>query len=181
MALTNVFIPSASADVVAVFDESFNQMFPLAVSMKVAVTESSKIMEHALEDGATITDHAVFIPDEIELSVMLTGFTLRSVFQQIKQAYKSRTILTVQTKTDTYINMVISDMPHDEDPETYDAVIVGIRLKQARFVTPQYGTLPPRKVANKSQASTVDKGQQQSAPATDDQTQRGSVLYRIFN
>lgn len=181
MPLTNIRVPTASADVVGVFDQNFNQLFSQATSMKVTVSESSELMKHTLEDGAKITDHAVFDPNTIELSVMVSGQFYRSIFQQIKQVYKSRTIVTIQTKADSYENMVISKMPHDEDPEMFDAIIIAISLEEARFTTPQYGTLPPAKVANKSQASTVDKGQQQTAPANDEQTARGGLLYRLFH
>lgn len=180
MSLLNILIPSSSADAVAVFDDSFNQVFEQANSMKVNVIETSKVMEHPVEDGTTITDHRVLMPDEIELSLILSGSNFRSVYQQIKQIYRAGTLLTVQTKTDTYSNMIISDMPHDESGDMFDAVLIAVRMKQVLFVTAQFGTLPQSKVANKSQSSTVKKGQQQSTAATPEQTARGSLLYRIF-
>ena len=181
MALTNILIPTASADVVGVFDDLFNQVFELATSMKVNVNESSEVMKHSLENGASISDHAVFNENVIELSVLVSGTFYRSTFQEIKQIYRARTILTVQTKADSYTNMVISKMPHDEVAEMFDGFIIAVTLEEAIFVEPQYGTLPPRKVANKSQASTVDKGQQQTTDSSAANKNKGGVLYRLFH
>lgn len=163
MPLTNLRIPSASADVVAVFDENFNQVFANARAIKANVNEYSKVMEHPVEDGTTITDHTVVQPTEIELSLMLI-VDPRSVFQQIKQLYLTRTLLTVQTRSDSYTSMLISDMPHDEDPDIFNVLPLALKLKEVIFVTAQFGTLPAKKVKDKNMASTSQKGEQQTTP-----------------
>lgn len=177
MALTDVLIPNSSADVVAVFDADFNQVFSTARPIKAMVNEESKVMMHPLEDGATIADHQVFLGTTIELSMMLSKYDYRSVYQQIKQIYRASTILTVQTRTDSYTNMIIQKMPHDEDPELFDVIALAVRLEEAQFITPQYGSLPPSKVANAGDSSTVNKGSQQTSETTDPAP---SILYGIF-
>lgn len=166
MALTDTLIPSASSDAVAVFGANLSQVFSGARPIKAAVTEDSKLMEHPLETGAVVTDHRIVLPIEIELSLILTA-TYRNVYQQIKQLFTDGTLLTVQTRTASYSNMVIMSLPHDEDPEMFDAIAIAVKLRQVEIISPQYGTLPPSKVANKSQASTVKKGQQQGKDSTD--------------
>lgn len=179
MALIDTLIPNASADVVAVFDENFNQVFENARPIKAAVNEESKIMDHPLETGATISDHQIFLPISIELSLILSRDDYRSVYQQIKQVFRTNTVLTVQTRTDSYPNMLIEKMPHDEDPELFDVIAVALSLRQADFITPQYGTLSSSKVANKSDAATVDKGEQlgKDAPAS---SSAPSILKEYF-
>lgn len=175
MGLLDVRLPNFSADAVAVFDEGFNQVFENARPIKAKVYESAKVMEHPVETGVMVTDHRVINPVEIELSLILTALDYRSVYQQIKQIYRDATLLTVQTKTDSYLNMIISDMPHDEDPDLFDAIAIAVKLKEVLYVTAQFGTLPASRVANPVNASTVQKGEQQT-------TEGGSpsILYGIF-
>lgn len=181
MALTDPLFPSFSQDVVAVFDESFNQVFPGARPMKATVNERSKIMEHPVETGSTIADHHIFDPTEIELSFMLLSVNLledyRSVYQQIKQTYKASTILTIQTRTDSYANMVIYEMPHDESPELFDSILLACKLREVDFRDPQFGALPASQVQNKKQASTVERGEQQTTET--EPQKKGSVLKQI--
>ena len=166
MPLLNVKVPNASADVVAIFDENFNQVFENGRPIKAMVNEDSKVMEHPVETGATITDHSIILPVEIELSLILDSENYRNTYQQIKTLFKSRKLLTVQTKTDSYRNMLIQKIPHDEDPELFDVIAIAVSLKEVLFVTAQFGTLPASKVANKSNASTVQKGEQQAKTAS---------------
>jgi hypothetical protein len=66
--------------------------------------------------------------------------------------------LVVQTKTGIYSNMWIESLPHEEDPEFYDAVPIALKLKEVLFAIPQRN-LSPR---SPQDSSTVDRGNQQS-------------------
>jgi hypothetical protein len=176
MPLLDVLVPNASADAVAVFDQDFNQVFQNARPIKATYNRTKKLCEHPVEDGTVITDHQVIQPPEIQLSLILGAADYRSVYQQIKQLYTDGTLLTVQGRTDTFTDLVITDMPHDEEPDLFDVVAVAVKLRNVQFVTAQFGTLPASKVANPADASTVQKGEQQ----TTDNGQNGSLLYRAF-
>lgn len=182
--LTDLLLANYTTDVVGVFDSNFNPLFTGAKPIKAAINESTKVMEHPVETGITITDHKVIQPVEIQLSLILpsggrfSGDTYRSVFQQIKQAYIKGTLLTVQTKAATYRNMIISDMPHDEDPEMYDAIALAVRLREVLFVTATFGTLPASKVRNKTNASTTQRGQQ-TGTSTSGTAAEQSILAKI--
>lgn len=182
--LVDLLLANYTTDVVGVFDDNFNPLFQGAKPIKAAINESTKVMEHPVETGITITDHKIVQPVEIQLSLILpsgsryAGQTYRSVYQQIKQAYLKGTLLTVQTKATTYRNMIISDMPHDEDPEMYDAIALAVKLKEVLFVTATFGTLPASKVRNKANASTTPRGQQTGTAVTNDATDQ-SLLAKI--
>lgn len=184
MPLVDLLIANYSADVVGVFDDQFNPIFTGAKPIKATVNEMTKVMEHPVETGITITDHKVIQPIEIQLSLIIqsgqrfTGQNYRSVYEQIKQVYLKGTLLTVQTKSASYPNMIITDMPHDEDPEMYDALALVIKLKQVLFVTATFGTLPASKVRNKTKASTIPRGQQTGTAPANTATQQ-SVLAKI--
>lgn len=181
MALTDAQVPTASADIVAIFDQNFNQLFRLARPIKAAVKEDSKLMEHPLETGATITDHSILLPLEIELSLIATRGEYVDVYQRIKQSFRNRDLLVAQTKTGLYENMIIQSMPHEEDPEMFDSIAIAVTLREVLLVTAQFAKLPAKKVRNPSNSSTVDKGQQQPKTSSKTATGSGSVLFGIFN
>jgi hypothetical protein len=116
-------------------------------------------MEHPLETGAVITDHRIILPVMIDLSIILASDDYQSVYQQIKALYTRGELLTVQTRVDSFASMLIEKMPHDESPDMLDGVMLGLSLKEALFVQPQYSKLSPSKVKQSKNSSTVDKGQ----------------------
>lgn len=179
MALTDGQVATASADVVAIFDQNFNQLFELARPIKATVKESAKLMEHPLETGATIIDHTITLPVEIELSMIPTRGEYRDVYQRMRQAFKNRDLFIVQTKTGLYENQIIESLPHEEDPELYDTITLAVKLREVQLVQAQFAKLPPKAVRNPSHASTVDKGQQQ--PKTSTRSSSGSILFGVFN
>lgn len=150
---------SSARDVVGVYDSSFRQLFPNARTIRALVGEKAKAMEHPLESGATMTDHIVFLPTEIELSFILDPEGFQDTYQQIKAAWQSATLVSVQTKTDTYPDMLILEPPHDEVPEMFDTVAIAVKLRQAILVAAQYAQLPKSQVKKKSNSSTVKTGQ----------------------
>lgn len=160
MALTNTNIPNDASDVVGVFDQEFNQVFPLARPIKCIVDESAKAMEHPVETGTVITDHIIYEPNEIELSMILPRGEYRSVYQQIEQIYRSSTILTVQTKTATYSNMYIYRLPHQEDAELFDVIALIIRMRQVIIFSTTAQALSADQVEDPTDQSTVKKGLQ---------------------
>jgi hypothetical protein len=162
-----------SADVVCILDSTLTQVFERARPIKADVREEAKLMEHPLETGTTITDHLVLQPLEILLSLVVTGAEYAATYQQIREYFKRAELLTVQTLTGSYPDMVISQMPHDESPETVNAVNIGLSLRQATFVTATFSAL---KVRHAKDGNTSKGGEQQ--PQTP--KKQPSVLSGIF-
>lgn len=181
MAITdtiNNLLPSFASDVVAIFTQDFFQIFPRARAMKAVVKEDSKPMEHPLETGATITDHRIILPTAIELSIILQGANdYTNTYNAIRQYFLNGTLLVIQTKTGIYPNQMIVALPHEEDPEQYDAVIIALKLKQVQFARAAVGTstVVPKK---KSNSSTVKRGVTQPRAATPAQTTAAQDIYR---
>ena len=173
-------IATSSKDLVGVFNQSFTQVFEKARPLKATIKEEAKVFEHPIETGATITDFRIIQPIEIEISLMLNSEDYKSVYQQIRQLFLNGELLVVQTKAGVYDNQLIQAMPHEEDPAQYDAITLGLKLKQAQFVTPQFATLPRRQVRNKSNSSTVARGEQQKTSQTTS-TRSPTVLFGVFN
>ncbi len=162
-------ITSKSQDVVAVLDTNLSQVFINAHIIKAAVTEESQVMSHPVETGGTIEDEIVFQPTTISLNLLLSPNSYRSTYQEIKQLYTKREILTVQTKTDSYQSLVIENMPHDEDASIYDTVAVSIRLKEVKFVETEYEAYTPKSVRNPIDASNKKTGEASKSESSNSQ------------
>lgn len=150
------------SDSVAVFNQEFEQLFISARAIKASVKESSRIMEHPIENGTVISDHRIILPIEIELILILSSDDYQDVYKNIKQFYTSSTLLVVQTRSDIYQNQIIASMPHEEDPAQYDVLEISLNLRQIQFAQAEYGVKPlsPRNENN------INRGALQSNPAT---------------
>jgi hypothetical protein len=165
-------------DVVAVYGSDGSQLFAAARPIKATVKPNAKFMKHPAETGVTFSDHIVFDPVEIELSMILTPATFADTYQQIKTAWLAVQPLTVVTKADTYPNMFIVAPPHDEDPEIFDTINVAVKLESVIIVNSQYAQLTA--VSTPRNTSTVHTGQQAPAAATLAQTTQTSTLYSLI-
>lgn len=165
-------------DEVGLFDAQFRPLVPDGVPIKATVTQPSKVMEHPLEDGATVADHRVFQPVEIELSMVAP---LES-YQQLLAIYRQTQTLVVRTKVGTFPDMIIETLPHDETPDVFDKVAIAIKLREVQFVETQFQALPPRAVGGRRNrnASTVQRGEQSAKPATAETTRRAGLGLRIL-
>ena len=161
----SLIIPTRAIDVVAITGAGFSPMFSAARPLTASVYELADLMEHPLETGAVIADHIVFRPIEIELPLLCVGeIAYRSTYAAIRSTFNSGTLLTIRTRTGSYSNMVISDLPHDETADEFDAISIRLRLREARFVQPKTG-LSQEQVQDPNQASTANRGSQQTTAA----------------
>lgn len=171
--------PSAALDVVAILGPGFLPMFSLARPLTATVYEDARLMEHPLEMGSVIADHIVIQPLEIDMPCIVTGeLAYRNTYAAIKAAFTTGTLLTVVTRTGVYPNMVIIAMPHEERAQSFNAIEMSIRMRHAVFVQPQSTDLPANETQNPAQSSTVDRGAQQTTPASAPRTDAAGTGYQ---
>lgn len=175
-----------AVDVVALLRMSdMTQVVRLARPLAATVYEVAQTAEHPIENGSVTTDNIIFLPVEIDMPLILTGDDMAQTFDNLRQIYRTGTLLSVLTRAAIYPSMLIAEMPHDETAEMIDGLSIGLKLREAQFVEPAYGGLTPAQVKKPAQASTVKKGAQQTQPASAPATAkaqeqyRGSTLYRI--
>ncbi|VFR32584.1 FIG00431858: hypothetical protein [plant metagenome] len=165
---------------VAILDaETLQPIFQSAEPMRLSVRESKRATKFAVEDGSERSDHVVKELTEIQIDLLLTDDT-RNQFDGLRQAYLQNKLVTLQTKVASYENLLILDLPHDETADLGAAINVPVRLQEWLEVKPEYGPLPPAKVANKNQSSTVQRGQQTGKDADEGTERKGSVLSGVF-
>ena len=192
MTILGSALPSASADIVAVFlsagnipnvnlPDIFNELnlvqaFPDARPMSVQVSEPVSYPLHPIEDGNVITDNSVVQPIELSISFILRAENYRETYLLMRQAKKLRLQFTVQTKTDNYTRMYISNMPHEETPDMFDTISIVLQFRQLITFTTDIQELPFSDVINQVDASTVARGSQVPTPSSPEQEQQGSAL-----
>ncbi len=177
MALFDPQLPSATADVVRITLPGgglLQQRFSGARPIKATVAESAKLMTHPIENGEVITDHRIILPVAISLAVILRSFDYRSTYAAIREAFRATQQFSIQTKTTTYTNMYLRDIPHEEDPTRFDTVTMILEFIEAQFFNVQVQALAESDVVNNSDSSTVNRGEQSNQDG-------GSVASNLFD
>lgn len=166
-------------ELVAVLDnDSLQEIWTGTDLMQVSVMESSKATRYAVEDGTNRNDHVIHNPTEISLRAVMTG-EVTQLFDALRQTYRDRSLVTIQTKTAVYANMLLEEIPHDQDPGMTDAVALDLRFVEWREVAPEYGELTQSQVADPKQSDTVRRGSQ--ATTETPPARRQSVLRSLFD
>lgn len=169
-------VATKAVDVVGIYDVDFNQLFPNARPLKASVSDTALFFKHPLESSATRTDHVIFQPVKIGMSMSMSGEDYISVYKQIKQAYRNQTQLILQTKTDTYENIYIQSIPYEETPANFDSVLMNLMLEETKIAVTVITFIPE----SESDNNTKNRGQQRPKTPTDAQEKKGSTLYRWF-
>jgi hypothetical protein len=146
-------------DVVGIWNQSYEQFVPNARVMKCSINEPTKNMEHPVETGSVITDHRVVLPIEISLTIIMDPEFYVDQYRRIKHALKTAEIFYLHTRVGIFKNQMIVGIPHEEDPSMYDTISMNLTMKEVQLVEATFQPLPARKVEQKTNASTVNKGQ----------------------
>jgi len=163
-----------ATDVVAIYNTSEEQVFADAIPMKAAINSTLQKFDHPLEDSTVITDHIVINPDQVSLSLTIPKGLYKDTYNQIRQAYQSGDLFEVRTKAANFTNMLITGLPHEENPEKFDAIDMVLEMEETQFESVIIATLQFQEVARKDQATSVDRGEQNPADAS-------SVAAQIFD
>lgn len=144
---------------------AFGQVFFHARPLKATVRETSKVMDHPVETGVTLSDHHIINPVEIDLPLLISSQYYAQTFSQIRQAFINAIPLSVKTRVGIYSDMIIADMPHEEEPDMYDVITVGLHLRQVIYVIPvgNGGTLVNFQPADPLNSNTTASGLQSAA------------------
>ncbi len=131
------FSSTKKVDVVQVLDQlSGQQVFAAARPIAASIREASKGLMYPIETGATLTDSIIIEPTEIHIDMLIQQGGYATVYPQIRTGRLTGTLYTVQTRTGTYKNLFIEEMPHEETPEMMSAIRIRLKFKEALFVAP---------------------------------------------
>ena len=164
-------------DAIQIYGDDYAQLITAARPIKVSVRPEATIPQHPLETGASVSDHIIYKPIEIELSLVLTGSQYADLYQTIYAMWKSGNTYTVQTHVATYSNMCIYKIAHEESAEMMGAVALSMSLTEIMFSTPNVGKLPATAVKSSKHTSTSERGKQNATTPT----ATGSALSKIVD
>lgn len=113
----------------------------------------SRITQHPLQTGISITDHAVLQPAhitlEVQMSDAITSFSMGadsnpmwdrnpsksvSAYQVMEQMMQQRILFTLLTRLETYDNMLLEEINVEDGPQTYFGGLVMILNCQQVFL-----------------------------------------------
>lgn len=157
-----------------ILDADGAQLFAEAIVIRASVTREAKVMEHPIESGATIVDHMVVQPVKVELSIILPAAAYRAAYASLAAVFAAGKLLSVQTRADTFVNMLIERMPHEETPEQFDVLPVAVTLREVKLITPTYAKVKVNTKRNPKSAGTKKRGEVQSTEVTEEN--KGSTL-----
>ncbi|MDR0675978.1 MAG: hypothetical protein LBF97_02935, partial [Elusimicrobiota bacterium] len=122
--------------------------------LEASVIDESKITEHPIEDGSIVSDYKIQLPIEINLTAVMPsanignyGYNLnlldgarfnnwRKIYQELKDLKTSQDKLIIKTKSDSYFNMILVGIPHDEKVENVNRLVFTLKFKEVFVVLP---------------------------------------------
>lgn len=126
-----LFTSTKKVDVVQILSQqTMQQIFQSARPMKCTVKETAKVMSYPVETGSVLSDNRVSNPTEIEMDFFIPNTSYSTVYPQMRNAWMDATTLSIQTRTGTYKNMIIMDMPHDESPDVFSGIMMHIKFME---------------------------------------------------
>jgi|ERR1051326_104089 hypothetical protein len=165
---------TVSEDIVAIFDdETFEQLVETISPMRVGVKEGGKVTRFQVEDGTTRTDHFVVEPVELQIDFLLSKDT-RNEYQAIKDIFNAKKLITVQTKVTSYTSMILEELPHEENVDLGNVVLMPLRFVEWRPVKTQMAALSSAKKSKMGQQK-VKRGQQQTTAANPAQEKKAKA------
>lgn len=134
--------------------------------MKAIVSESSRLMSHPIENGEVITDHRVVLPITISIAVILRPLFYRRTYNLIRNDYNSAQQFAIRTRTHTYRNMYLREIPHEEDPSKFDTITMVLEFVEAQFFNVAPAELEFVEVEMSDDTSTQERGEQTNREIT---------------
>lgn len=134
--IVGFFTSTKKVDVVQILDQNGQQVFSAARPLGAYIRECSRGLRYPVETGAVITDSIIIEPVEISMDMIIPQSGYATVYPQMRTGRLNGTLYTVQTRTGTYRNMFIEEMPHDEKPDMMTAIKMQVKFVEALFVVP---------------------------------------------
>lgn len=156
------------APVTAILDSGGNQIFETIGVIGISAASSVAYPQHTLENGVNISDHSIRLQDRVSLRCILDPDDYVEVYRRLKRAFRQRASFIIQTKVETYTNLYIENLPHEEGAK--NTVFLALELLEQRFQSPTIGTLPISEVANPADSDTRSAGNKQPSEAGERQS-----------
>ena len=126
-------------------DYAFNALNPVAfvagvpinVRTQEAYTYQADVTEHALENGAIISDHVILKPVRVEVSFGVSNWTpgeASTALHLLEEMYKTRALLDLQTTHSEIKNVALVNLQVVNTTPAWGALEFRATFQQLRFV-----------------------------------------------
>ena len=150
------------------FSDLINQFreYGNARPIKAIVSESSRFMSHPIENGEVITDHRIILPTTISIAVILRPLFYRRTYNLIRNDFNNAQQFDIRTKTRTYRDMYLREIPHEEDISKFDTVTMVLEFVEAQFFNVVESDIELSEVEASDDSSTQQRGEQTNREIT---------------
>jgi len=160
------FFGNESEPVTAFLDSDGNQILETVGIISAQVNPTKTFSNHKLENGQVVSDNVINNQKIINIGLILNPDDYLDVYKEIVALYEANTSFTIQTRVDTYDNMYIDGMPHDEDSTIANTIAINLNFIEQQISASTTGTLSVSDVAAPSDSSTSQAGQKSAATST---------------
>ena len=130
---------------------------------RIPLEDGAKVFEHPIETGVVITDVSVFEPKKAVIHAYISNDD-NTTLEELYQLYYSGTELVIRVGNKIIDKAIIAAAPLEISSDVLDKKLYTISVSEFFEITPGYTNLPPKKVANKSNASRINSGVKQAKP-----------------
>jgi len=139
-------------------NDTFDVVLPVLHILELNVRQGKVVTNFTVEDGSTRSDHSYDEQLEVHMVGQFSGQQRANVWANIRHIHEEGMLLIVQTRVDTYKDMILADISHSEPTELFDGFVVSLWLKQWRDVKAREGAFTVSEVAVPQQSDTSTGG-----------------------
>lgn len=132
-----------------------NIVFDTAI-INADVARTSSITTQPIETNVRIADHKIIRPIEIQATIALPSLMYSSIVRELESYFINSTKLIVVTQDRQYRNMILYDMPHEENSRNVGRLTYRLSFMEVLVVEPDYLNLS--RVLNATDADTQSRG-----------------------
>lgn len=148
--------------------------------------ESLDLSGHPVERGATISDHAIVQPAEVQLINLVTLTPLNdeyaeprrhfNLYERLRELYLRREIVTLVTRLRTYDSMMVTGVSTPITVDDGEMLVPSVRLSEVRFAESQVAKVPREYLAPEVADEAASTTSQDREPPDDPTEREGSLL-----
>lgn len=160
MGLIRNYLPISSEPLTGIFNEDGEQIFidkstnaflanplvnavrtPLGLGdnqaemLSADVIDDSRAFTHPLDGNAVATDHAINLPIQINVQMIVAKDSQGVLYDQIKEYKTNKLPCSVKLKSRRYDDMILLTANHRESKDYFNALVFTLRFREER---PQY-------------------------------------------
>lgn len=134
-----------------------NNVFLDVGILSLTVDTEERITTYPVENGMILSDNVVRLQNKITADVACGHDRFDDIYKNIMYARDNHTLFSIQSKVDTYHNMMITRCSYRDSAKVQDAFVMTVSFVERQTIKSKTYHLVPNSVLNKSDADTPPK------------------------